>query len=143
MIRVPQSHSKFKQSGLIRTCGASPHDDREILSAQLYIEEHSRHYISPAEVTERISMSRRGVMRRFKQATRNTPLKYLQHVKIEAAKKQVERSADNMGTVMYDVGHSNPKMVREVFRRYTGLTPRVAARDRSELTPGAAASYPA
>lgn len=68
-------------------------------------------------------MSRRNFVRRFKRATHNTPLEYLQRVKVEAAKKALEAGTHNVSTLMYEVGYNDARTFRTVFKRYTGLTP--------------------
>ena len=69
------------------------------------------------------AIGKRHFIRRFKKATNNTPIEYIQRVKIEAAKKQLENSRKNVNEVMYDVGYSDVKAFRTVFRKITGLSP--------------------
>ena len=61
--------------------------------------------------------------RRFIRATGNTPVEYAQRVKMEAAKKALETSRKNINEVMYEVGYSDMKAFREVFRKITGMSP--------------------
>ena len=61
--------------------------------------------------------------RRFKKATANTVMEYIQRVKIEAAKKNLESGRKNVNEVMYDVGYSDPKAFRTTFKKITGLSP--------------------
>ena len=61
--------------------------------------------------------------RRFKKATSNTVVEYIQRVKVEAAKKGFETSRKNINEVMMDVGYSDIKAFRTVFKRITGLSP--------------------
>lgn len=68
-------------------------------------------------------MSTRNFIRRFKKATNNTPLEYLQRVKIEAAKKMLERSSETISILMFEVGYNDAKTFRNVFKRATGLSP--------------------
>jgi YesN/AraC family two-component response regulator len=56
-------------------------------------------------------------------ATHNTPFEYLQRVKIEAAKKALEKGNQNINLLMYDAGYNDIKTFREVFKKITGLTP--------------------
>ncbi|HEY5326896.1 MAG TPA: AraC family transcriptional regulator, partial [Mucilaginibacter sp.] len=58
-----------------------------------------------------------------KKATANTPVEYLQRVKIEAAKKSLESSRENINEVMYSVGYSDSKAFRTMFKKITGLSP--------------------
>ena len=70
-----------------------------------------------------ITMGRRSFERRFKQATNNSVLEYIQRVKMEAAKRQFESSRKNINEVMYDVGYTDTKAFRTIFKKITGLTP--------------------
>lgn len=68
-------------------------------------------------------MGRRSFERRFKQATGNSVLEYIQRIKIEAAKRQFETSRKNINEVMYAVGYTDTKAFRDLFKKITGLTP--------------------
>lgn len=114
--RVNQSHFSVFQ-------GQHRHEDGEILEAQKYIEKNYHTQVSVEDIAERSNMSKRNFIRRFKNATQNTPLEYLQRVKIEAAKKALERSAESINSVIYDVGYNDLKTFRKIFKRVTGLTP--------------------
>jgi transcriptional regulator GlxA family with amidase domain len=70
-----------------------------------------------------LTAGRRHFERRFKKATNNTPSEYIQRVKIEAAKKQLENTRKNVNEVMYDVGYADTKAFRTIFRKVTGLSP--------------------
>jgi transcriptional regulator GlxA family with amidase domain len=69
------------------------------------------------------AIGRRSLERRFKKATSNTVSEYVQRVKIEAAKKCFESSRKDINEVMYEVGYSDPKAFRIIFKRITGLSP--------------------
>ncbi|UGU17393.1 helix-turn-helix domain-containing protein [Sinomicrobium kalidii] len=116
MDRVNQAHFSVFQ-------GQHQHEDGEILKAQEYIEENYHTALSVDNMAERANMSKRNFIRRFKNATQNTPLEYLQRVKIEAAKKALERKTESINVVIYDVGYNDLKTFRKIFKRVTGLTP--------------------
>ncbi len=61
--------------------------------------------------------------RRFIKATGNTPVEYTQRVKMEAVKKALETSRKSINEIMYEVGYSDVKAFREVFRKITGMSP--------------------
>ncbi|MBI2419937.1 MAG: helix-turn-helix transcriptional regulator, partial [Ignavibacteriales bacterium] len=61
--------------------------------------------------------------RRFKKVTYNSAIEYIQRVKIEAAKKELEAGRKTVSEVMYDVGYSDTKAFRDLFRRISGMTP--------------------
>ncbi len=99
------------------------HQDLPIKTAQAFIEDNYAEALTVDEISRRVGMSRRSFIRRFKIATRNTPIQYIQRVKIEAAKKALEASSATVSEVMYGVGYNDPKYFRRLFREATGLTP--------------------
>lgn len=103
--------------------GQKQHGDDMVIKAQTYIEKNMQEKISVEQLSAQFAVGRRNFDRRFIKATGNTPLEYLQRVKIEAAKKAFETSRKNINEVMYEVGYSDSKTFREVFRKITGLSP--------------------
>ena len=75
------------------------------------------------QLASMFSIGIRNFERRFKKATSNTVVEYIQRVKIEAAKMSLESSRDNINEVMYKVGYSDNKAFRTIFTRITGLSP--------------------
>ena len=114
---------RINQSQFIIFSGQKEHDDDSIKQAQLYIENNFKEKLSIDEIANMVKISGRSFLRRFKKATSNTPLEYIQRVKIEAAKKRLESSALNIQEVMYGVGYNDEKAFRNTFRKYTGLSP--------------------
>ena len=103
--------------------GQKEHEDEPIKKAQLFMENNVNNKVSVDQLSEMFAISRRNFERRFKKATSNTPVEYLQRVKIEAAKKSLESSRENINEVMYSVGYSDSKAFRTMFKKITGLTP--------------------
>ena len=99
------------------------HGDELIDKAQTYIEENLGEKISFEELASKLAVSRRNFDRRFIKATGNTPVEYLQRVKIEVAKKALERGRKSIYEVMSEVGYADDKAFREVFKKITGLSP--------------------
>lgn len=103
--------------------GQRDHNDQGIRQVQDYIEKNYEERITVEDLAAIMLVGRRTFERRFKEATNNTPLEYIQRVRIEAAKKFFEASRKNVSDVMYDVGYSDTKAFRDVFKKVTGLTP--------------------
>ena len=99
------------------------HGDELIGKAQTYIEENLSEKISFEELASKLAISRRNFDRRFIKATGNTPVEYLQRVKVEVAKSTLESGRKNIFEVMNEVGYSDDKAFREVFKKITGLSP--------------------
>lgn len=111
------------QSAFMMFSGQKNHVDTQILQAQEFIEQRFSEKISVEELADAIAVGRRSFERRFKKATGNTVVEYLQRVKIEAAKRSFESSRKNVNEVMFDVGYTDTKAFRDVFKKITGLTP--------------------
>ena len=111
------------QSAFIIFKGQKSHEDDIIKKAQAYIEDHVDEKISIEQLSSKFAVGRRNFDRRFIKATGNTPIEYSQRVKIESAKKAFETSRKTINEVMYDVGYSDVKAFREVFRKITGVSP--------------------
>jgi transcriptional regulator GlxA family with amidase domain len=111
------------QSPFIMFNGQKQHEDGPIKQAQEFIEQNVTEKISVEELATRYAIGKRHFIRRFKKATNNTPIEYIQRVKIEAAKKELENSRKNVNEVMYDVGYVDIKAFRTVFKKITGLSP--------------------
>lgn len=103
--------------------GQKMHSDEMVKKAQAYIETNLDQKISVEDLSSKFSVGRRNFDRRFIKATGNTPVEYSQRVKIESAKKAFETSRKTINEVMYDVGYSDVKTFREVFRKITGMSP--------------------
>lgn len=114
---------RHSQSAFTIFAGQKAHADEVVKQAQAYIESNVTERISITDLSSRLAVGRRNFDRRFIKATGNTPVEYAQRVKVEAAKKALETSRKNVNEVMYEVGYSDAKAFREVFRKITGLSP--------------------
>jgi len=111
------------QSAFIIFTGQKLHGDEVVKKAQAYIESNLHEKISVEHLSSKFAIGRRNFDRRFIKATGNTPVEYSQRVKIESAKKALETSRKTINEVMYEVGYSDMKAFREVFRKITGISP--------------------
>lgn len=111
------------QSPFMMFTGQKEHEDEPIRKAQDFIEKNFHQKITVDELASMFSLSRRNLERRFKRATSNTVVEYIQRVKIEAAKLSLESTRENVNEVMYKVGYSDTKAFRTTFKKITGISP--------------------
>jgi transcriptional regulator GlxA family with amidase domain len=111
------------QSPFIIFHGQKNHGDETIIGAQEFIEKNYAEKFTVDQIAETCNMSRRTFERRFKKATRNTVVEYIQRVKIEATKKHLEIGRKPIEEVMYEVGYADVKTFRDLFKNITGMTP--------------------
>ncbi len=114
---------RSSQSPFTMFHGQKVHEDEAVKKAQEFIEKNYHDKITVEQLTSMLALSRRSFERRFKKATSNTVVEYMQRVKIEAAKKGLETGRKNVSELMYEVGYSDTKAFRTVFKRTTGLSP--------------------
>lgn len=114
---------RSSQSQFMIFSNQTNHTDEEIKKAQEFIETNFHTRITTDELSDRFAISRRSFERRFKRATNNTVNEYVRRVKIEAAKKSFETSRKNITETMFDVGYSDTKAFRGIFKKITGMTP--------------------
>jgi transcriptional regulator GlxA family with amidase domain len=103
--------------------GQKSHSDEAVKQAQEFIDKNIKERITINELAELVSVGRRSFERRFKVATNNSVLEYINRVKIEVAKSSFEASRKNISEVMYDIGYTDTKAFRTIFKKITGLSP--------------------
>ena len=103
--------------------GYKSHGDVQILKAQEYIEKNFDQRITVPQLADYISLGRRNLERRFKDATTHSVTEYIRRVKVEAAKKKLETSTQIINDVIYDVGYSDLKSFRNIFKKIVGMSP--------------------
>lgn len=99
------------------------HKDDLVKRIQKNIETKFREIGSIEEIIKDIPSSRRNIVRRFKSATGLPPIGYLQNVRIESAKKQLEQTNQNINEIVEYTGYSDPKSFRKAFIKIVGMTP--------------------
>lgn len=99
------------------------HSDKEILIAQKYIESNFNKRISLDIISNEVAISKRNFIRRFKNATGNTPIEYIQRVRVEAVKKSLETTQNSIEEIVHNVGYDDMTTFRKLFKRITGISP--------------------
>lgn len=103
--------------------GLKNHTDETIRNMQDFIETNTEEKITVDILAAKCNMDRVSFSRRFKKATRLSPIDYIQQIKIEAAKRELETGRKNINEVMYSVGYIDIKAFRTIFKKVAGLTP--------------------
>jgi transcriptional regulator GlxA family with amidase domain len=100
------------------------HTDTEIRRAQERLEEQYAGQYNFNDFARGLGMSRRTFERRFKAATGDSPLQYLQRIRVEAAKRMLETESLNFDEIAYAVGYEDRGFFSKVFIQISGLTPK-------------------
>src|SRR6185369_6513961 len=123
---------RFYQSGYSILPVSRPHADQKIRQVEELLQANFSKALSIDEMARHVGMSRRNFLRRFKAATGAMPGAYLQMFRVAAARQMLEESVTSVQRVGSAVGYDNVTFFRQVFRRYTGVTP---AEYRSNFKP--------
>ena len=99
------------------------HEDYDIGCVQDHIEKNYDELLTINGLAEKFNMSARTFIRKFTAITGNTPLEYIQRVRVEAAKRLLEKGKLTVEQVCMQVGYGDFGFFRNIFKRLTGLTP--------------------
>ena len=111
--QTPYASTTFKKN----------HTDAEILKIQVWLEQRLAQNIVMEQVAEESCLSMRNFIRRFKAATEQTPIEYLQNLRIERAKFLLESSQQGFEQITLQVGYDDGNSFRRLFKQRVGLTP--------------------
>ncbi len=103
--------------------GKSDHGDAAIQAAQDWIAAHFS-VTKPLEgMVRRTGLTERTFKRRFTAATGLSPIAYVQRLRIEDAKRRLERTEASVDEISWQVGYEEPAFFRRLFKRVTGVAP--------------------
>ena len=108
---------------------AKKHGDAQVLDAQEFIEKEFSTIKSTEEIAREVGVSPRHFIRRFKKATGEPPLKYLQQIRIEKAKEKLQTTRDTVDEITWAVGYQDISSFGRLFKQHTKLSPK-AYRDK-------------
>lgn len=113
-----------KQSPYVTFERQKNHEDQPILKAQEWLESHFNEDVSMELLAEKVGLGSRTFKRRFKLATNENPINYLQRIRVEQAKNKLEKTTDSINNIIWSVGYEDISSFRQLFKRFTGLTPK-------------------
>jgi transcriptional regulator GlxA family with amidase domain len=99
------------------------HNDSEILDIQEWIEVNYAQNVNLEELAEKMGLSLRQFNRRFKSATGETAIKYLQQIRVEKAKQELIDTKQTFDAISLNAGYENASFFRRIFKSNTGISP--------------------
>jgi transcriptional regulator GlxA family with amidase domain len=99
------------------------HGDSLVLGLQEWLETHFTVAGPVAEMTRRAGISPRAFERRFRRATGFSPIRYVQHLRIEEAKRRLESTDAPIDQIAWEVGYEDAASFRRLFKRIARVTP--------------------
>lgn len=113
-----------KQSPYVSFQSQKEHEDQAILKAQEWLEGHFKQSILIEKLAEHVGLGSRTFKRRFKLATNETPISYLQRIRVEHVKMKLESSTDPINKIIWSAGYEDISSFRQLFKKFTGITPK-------------------
>ena len=101
----------------------SPHADSVVRACEDWLKEHYRHDDALQSAVDQSTVPERTLKRRFKVATGLSLIDYIQNLRIEEAKRQLEMTDQPIEAICAGVGYENQGFFSRLFKRRTGLTP--------------------
>jgi transcriptional regulator GlxA family with amidase domain len=98
------------------------HEDKLVAEAQLWAADNYGDSNPVAVMVARSGLSERSFLRRFRRATGQSPLDYIQTLRIEEAKQLLETTDKPLEEVAVEVGYVEPSSFRRLFRKLVGIT---------------------
>jgi len=111
------------QAGFAIVSLKTEHHDDSISTAQEWLHQNFRHEFTLETPARRVGMSLRNFVRRFKEAAGDSPLTYLQKLRVVAAKRLLESGHRTVQEISEAVGYQDVAFFRTIFERHTGQSP--------------------
>lgn len=111
-------HSQF-----IDFDGQKFHQDEAILEIQQWMELNYSKLVDLENVAQRFGLSLRSLKRRFKSATGEPPLQYMQRLRLERAKELLKHSSKPISQISFEIGYEDLSYFSQLFKRQVGVTP--------------------
>jgi transcriptional regulator GlxA family with amidase domain len=118
-------------SGLFRKA----HGDPSVRRAQIWLEEHFREPVSVSALAAVAGLGERTFLRRFRSATGEAPLAYLQQLRIDSARTLLETTEKSVDQITWDIGYENSSSFRRLFKRVAGMSPQAYRKRFGQGTP--------
>lgn len=116
------------QAPYIRFRRQKTHGDAAIVEVQRYLEKHLTERTTVVQMAQMAQMVERTFLRRFKKATGDSPLEYLQRLRVEAAKRLLDRGETRIDLITQAVGYADASSFRRLFKQIVGVSPTIYRR---------------
>lgn len=118
-LRRPGGQSQFSTTLMAQISARSPLND--LLA---WLPDNIRGNLSVKSLAQRAAMSPRNFARLFQQEVGRTPARYIEDLRLEAARRQIESASMSFAEVAVSCGFTSAEILRRAFERRLGVTPR-------------------
>jgi AraC family transcriptional regulator len=109
--------------GAVPAPGSVGQEDRRLQRANAYLRDHLAEPVTLAAIARAAGLSRFHLIRQFKQAYGETPLKRLTRLRMAKARRLLRTPRSSVTQVGLDCGYGNSAHFATAFRRHVGLSP--------------------
>jgi transcriptional regulator GlxA family with amidase domain len=102
--------------------GRRDHGDAAVAEAQDWLTSHFSVASPVEEMVRRSGLAERTFKRRFTEMTGLAPIDYVQRLRVEDAKRRLERTEAPIDEIGWRVGYEDAAFFRRLFKRLTGLS---------------------
>ncbi|EGQ9302261.1 helix-turn-helix domain-containing protein [Vibrio aestuarianus] len=99
------------------------HNDQLIHALQDWMHEQNPTKLSVVKCASHCFLSERQMKRRFKMATGETPINYIQRIRIALAREKLNRTEHSIERICNEIGYNDTNHFRALFKKYQNMTP--------------------
>ncbi|WP_170425242.1 GlxA family transcriptional regulator [Ruegeria arenilitoris] len=130
----PHTEGQLHYASLI---AGAQHVDALVADAQVWAADNYALPTPVAAMAARSGLTERSLLRRFRKATGQTPVEYIQTLRVEEAKQMLETTDMPIDDIAAEIGYTEPSSFRNAFRRYVGMPASAYRKKRLSLAPSA------
>jgi transcriptional regulator GlxA family with amidase domain len=117
-LRRPGGQSQFSAALSLQLTDRKP-----LLELAGWILDNLRKPLTVPVLAQRVAMSPRNFARVFTQEMKTTPAKFVERLRVEAARRRLEESHNSMEAIAAECGFANINAMRNVFQRMLRIPP--------------------
>jgi transcriptional regulator GlxA family with amidase domain len=117
-LRRPGSQSQFSAALSLQETDRKP-----LRELEAWVLDHLDQPLTVPILAQRVAMSQRNFARVFTKEMRTTPAKFVERLRVEAARRRLEESQNSMEMIAAECGFGNVNSMRNVFQRALKIPP--------------------
>jgi transcriptional regulator GlxA family with amidase domain len=117
-LRRPGGQSQFSAALSLQATDRKP-----LRELEAWVLDNLHKSLTVAVLAQRVGMSPRNFARVFTSEMKTTPAKFVERLRVEAARRRLEESQNSMETIADECGFGNVNSMRNVFQRTLKIPP--------------------
>jgi len=117
-LRRPGGQSQFSAALSLQATDRKP-----LRELEAWVLEHLDKPLTVPDLAQHLAMSPRNFARVFTREMKTTPAKFVERLRVEAARRRLEESQNSMETIASECGFGSVNSMRNVFQRTLKISP--------------------